>query len=51
MKHLQSYKLFEAISNTDLELDVEDMFLELEEDYGYSVGVSMRPSGIDMFFV
>jgi 4a-hydroxytetrahydrobiopterin dehydratase len=51
MKHLQSYKLFEAISNTDLELDVEDMFLELEEDYGYSVGVSMRPSGIDMFCV
>ena len=51
MKHLQSYKLFEAISNTDLELDVRDMFLELEDDDGYYVGISMRPSGVDMFCV
>jgi hypothetical protein len=51
MKHLKSYKIFEGISSTDLELDVRDMFLELEEDYGYSVGVSMRPSGVDMFCV
>ena len=51
MKHLQPYKLFEDISNTDLELDVRDMFLELEEDYGYSVGVNMRPSGVNMFCV
>lgn len=51
MKHLQSYKLFESISNKDLELDVRDMFLELEEDEGYYVGISMRPSGVDMFCV
>ena len=51
MKHLKPYKLFESISNTDLELDVRDMFLELEEDYGYDVSVSMRPSGVDMFCV
>jgi 4a-hydroxytetrahydrobiopterin dehydratase len=51
MKHLQSYKLFESISNKDLELDVRDMFLELEEDDGYYVGISMRPSGVDMFCV
>ena len=52
MKHLKSYKLFESISNTDLELDVKDIFLELEED-GYYVGISMlqtrRPGGVDMF--
>lgn len=51
MKHLQSYKLFEAISNTDLELDVRDMFLELEEDDGYYVDISMRPQGVDMFCI
>ena len=51
MKHLKSYKLFESISNKDLELDVRDMFLELEEDEGYYVGISMRPSGVDMFCV
>ena len=51
MKHLQSYKLFESISNKDLELDVRDMFLELEEYDGYYVGISMRPSGVDMFCV
>ena len=54
MKHLKSYKLFESISNKDLELDVRDMFLELEEEEGehrYYVGVSMRPSGVDMFCV
>jgi 4a-hydroxytetrahydrobiopterin dehydratase len=51
MKHLQSYKLFESISNKDLELDVRDMFLELEEDDGYYVGISMRPSGVDMFCI
>ena len=51
MKHLQSYKLFESISNKDLELDVRDMFLELEEYEGYYVGISMRPSGVDMFCV
>ena len=36
MKHLKSYKVFESISNKDLELDVRDMFLELEEEDGYS---------------
>lgn len=51
MKHLKSYKLFESISNKDLELDVKDMFLELEEEDGYFVGISMRPSGVDMFCV
>jgi 4a-hydroxytetrahydrobiopterin dehydratase len=51
MKHLQSYKLFESISNKDLELVVRDMFLELEEDDGYYVGISMRPSGVDMFCI
>ena len=51
MKHIKTYKIFEGISSTDLELDVRDMFLELEEDYGYSVGVSMRPSGVSMFCV
>ena len=51
MKHLKSYKVFESISNKDLELDVRDMFLELEEDDGYYVGISMRPSGVDMFCV
>ncbi len=28
MKHIKSYKIFESISGTDLELDVRDMFLE-----------------------
>jgi 4a-hydroxytetrahydrobiopterin dehydratase len=51
MKHLKSYKVFELISNKDLELDVRDMFLELEEEDGYYVGISMRPSGVDMFCV
>jgi len=51
MKHLKSYKVFESISNKDLELDVRDMFLELEEEDGYYVGISMRPSGVDMFCV
>ena len=51
MKHLQSYKLFESISNKDLELDVRDMFLELEEDDGYYVDISMRPQGVDMFCI
>jgi 4a-hydroxytetrahydrobiopterin dehydratase len=52
MKHLKSYKVFESISNKDLELDVRDMFLELEEEEdGYYVGISMRPSGVDMFCV
>ena len=51
MKHLKSYKVFESISNKDLELDVKDMFLELEEEDGYFVGISMRPSGVDMFCV
>jgi hypothetical protein len=51
MKHLKPYKLFESISNKDLELDVRDMFLELEEEDGYYVGISMRPSGVDMFCV
>ena len=51
MKYLIKYKTFERLSNTDLELDVRDMFLELEEDYGYQVEVSMRPSGVDMFCV
>jgi 4a-hydroxytetrahydrobiopterin dehydratase len=51
MKHLKSYKVFESISNSELELDVRDMFLELEEEDGYYVGISMRPSGIDMFCV
>ena len=48
MKHLKTYKLFENISNSDLELDVKDMLLELE-DLGYQVNVDMRPQGIDMF--
>jgi 4a-hydroxytetrahydrobiopterin dehydratase len=51
MKHLKSYKVFESISNSELELDVRDMFLELEEEDGYYVGISMRPSGVDMFCV
>ena len=58
MKHIKTYKIFEAISSTDLELDVRDMFLELEEDYGYSVGISMRPmasrkrpQGVDVFCI
>jgi len=51
MKYLKSYKVFESISNKDLELDVRDMFLELEEEDGYYVGISMRPSGVDMFCV
>ena len=51
MKYLIKYKTFERLSNTDLELDVRDMFLELEEDYGYQIEVSMRPSGVDMFCV
>ena len=51
MKHIKTYKIFEAISSTYLELDVRDMFLELEEDYGYCVDISMRPSGVDMFCV
>ena len=51
MKHLKSYKVFESISNSELELDVRDMFLELGEDDGYFVGISMRPSGVDMFCV
>jgi hypothetical protein len=51
MKYLIKYKTFERLSNTDLELDVRDMFLELEEDYGYQVEVSMRPSGVSMFCV
>lgn len=51
MKYLIKYKTFERLSNTDLELDVRDMFLELEEDYGYQIEVSMRPSGVSMFCV
>lgn len=51
MKHLKTYRVFETISNLDLELDVRDMFLELEEDYGYQIEVSMRPSGVSMFCV
>ena len=51
MKHLKSYKVFESISNSELELDVRDMFLELEEDYGYQIEISMRPSGVSMFCV
>ena len=51
MKYLIKYKTFERISNVDLELDVRDMFLELEEDYGYQIEVSMRPSGVSMFCV
>jgi 4a-hydroxytetrahydrobiopterin dehydratase len=51
MKHLKSYKVFESISNSELELDVRDMFLELEEEDGYYVGISMRPSVVDMFCV
>jgi hypothetical protein len=51
MKHLKSYNLFESISSTDLELDVRDMFLELEEDEGYYVDISMRPSGVSMFCI
>jgi 4a-hydroxytetrahydrobiopterin dehydratase len=51
MKYLIKYKTFERLSNTDLELDVRDMFLELEEEDGYYVGISMRPSGVDMFCV
>jgi 4a-hydroxytetrahydrobiopterin dehydratase len=51
MKHLKSYKVFESISKSELELDVRDMFLELGEDDGYYVGISMRPSGVDMFCV
>ncbi len=50
MKHLKSYILFENISNSDLELDVKDMLLELK-DSEYQVDISMRPSGIDMFCV
>jgi hypothetical protein len=42
MKHLKSYKVFESISGANLELDVRDMFLELEEDYGYQVDISMH---------
>ena len=48
MKHLKTYKLFENISNSDLELDVKDMLLELE-DLGYYVNVDMRPQGVEMF--
>ena len=51
MKYLIKYKTFERLSNADLELDVRDMFLELEEDYGYQIEVSMRPSGVSMFCV
>jgi hypothetical protein len=50
MKHLKSYKVFESISNSELELDVRDMFLELQ-DSGYQIEVSMRPSGVSMFCV
>ena len=38
MKYLKPYILFENISNSDLESDVKDMFLELE-DLGYQVDI------------
>ncbi len=50
MKYLKTYKLFENISSSDLELDVKDMLLELE-DSRYQVNVDMRPQGVDMFCV
>ncbi len=50
MKYLKTYKLFENVSNSDLELDVKDMLLELR-DSGYQVDVDMRPQGVDMFCV
>ena len=48
MKYLKTYKIFENVSNIDLELDVKDIFLELE-DSRYQVSVDMRPQGVDMF--
>ena len=50
MKHLKSYKIFESISNADLELDVKDIFLDLQ-DAGYDIDIDMRPQGVDMFSV
>ena len=42
MKYLKKYKIFES-----LEQDVEDIFLELQDD-GYSVEVDIRPQGLEM---
>lgn len=40
MKYLKSYKIFESIPKSKLELDVKDIFLELE-DVGFDVDVSL----------
>lgn len=50
MMHLIPYKLFESTSNKELELDVKDIFIELQ-DKGFEVEVDLRPQGVDMFSV
>jgi hypothetical protein len=47
MKHLKTYKLFES---NDLHSDVGYIFLELV-DKGYKVDVSMKPQGVDAFYM
>jgi hypothetical protein len=42
MKHLKRYKIFES-SDSELESDVKDMFLELKDE-GFGVDVDLKPS-------